>query len=113
MILKIKKVKSSARTITFVNKDSYHLLFYDYPCNVCFLNQELQEYRIYLNLQNIYADLRKAVGDDPMPFTFDELLNWARQLVMVINHRNKSPEEMEILKNEWEAKSGVKIAPYH
>ena len=29
LIPKIKKVKSSARTITFENKDSYHLSFYD------------------------------------------------------------------------------------
>jgi hypothetical protein len=68
LILKIKKVESSAPTITFVNKDSYHLSFYGYPCNRCFCNRELQEYRIYLDLQNMYEDLRKAVGDDQMSF---------------------------------------------
>jgi hypothetical protein len=43
--------------------------------------------------------LRKAVGDDQMPFSFDELLNWARSLVMVIDHRIKTPETMEVLKS--------------
>jgi hypothetical protein len=99
LIPKIKKVISSARTITFVNEDSYHLSFYDYLCNRCFFTRELQEYRIYLDLQNMYEDLRKAAGDDPMSFTFDELLNWARPLEMVVNHRNKSPERMEVLQN--------------
>jgi hypothetical protein len=37
LIPEIKKVISSARTITFVNEDSYHLSFYDYLCNRCFL----------------------------------------------------------------------------
>ena len=37
LIPKIKKVESSAPTIAFVNEDSYHLTFYDYLCNVCFL----------------------------------------------------------------------------
>ena len=71
LIPKIKKVKLLAGTITFVNEDSHHLSFYDYQCNVCFYNRGLQEYRIYLDLQNIYEDLRKSVGDDRMPFTFD------------------------------------------
>ena len=53
------------------------------------------------------------MGDDPMPFTLDELLNWARPLVMVIDHRNKTPETMEVLQNEWEAKGLVKIASFH
>jgi hypothetical protein len=48
----------------------------------------------------MYEDLRKAVGDDPMSFAFDELLNWARPLVMVVDHRNKTPETMEVLQNE-------------
>jgi hypothetical protein len=48
----------------------------------------------------MYEDLRKAMGDDPMSFTFDELLNWARPLVMVVDHRNKTPETMEVLQNE-------------
>ena len=74
LIPKIKKVDSSAPTITFINVDLYHLSFYGYPCNRCFFTQELQEYRIYLDLQNMYEDLRKAAGDDPMSFTFDELL---------------------------------------
>jgi len=39
------------------------------------------------------------VGDDQMPFSFDELLNWARSLVMVIDHRIKTPETMEVLKS--------------
>jgi hypothetical protein len=26
-----------------------HLSFYDYQCNVCFCNREIQEYRIYLD----------------------------------------------------------------
>jgi hypothetical protein len=47
----------------------------------------------------MYEDLRKAMGDDPMSFTFDELLNWARPLVMVVDHRNKTPEKMEVLQN--------------
>ena len=72
LIPKIKKVESSAPTITFVNEDSYHLSFYGYQCNRCFFTRELQEYRIYLDLQNIYVDLKKAVGDESMPFTFDE-----------------------------------------
>jgi len=74
---------------------------------------ELHEYRIYLDLKNIYEDLRKAVGDDPMPFTFDELLNWAGPLVMVVDHRNKTPETMEVLQNEWKAYCLVKMAHYH
>jgi hypothetical protein len=68
---------------------------------------------MYLDLQNIYEDPRKAAGDDPMPITFDELLNWARPLVMVVDHHNKTPEEMEVLHNEWTAKGLVKIAPLH
>jgi hypothetical protein len=113
LIPKIKKVESSAPTIAFVNEDSYHLSFYDYSCNVCFFTQKLQEYRIYLDLQNIYEDLRKAAGDDPMMFTFDELLNWARPLEMVVDHRNKTPEMMEVLQNEWKAYGQSKIAPLH
>jgi len=62
LIPKIKKVESSSPTITFVNKFSYHLSFYGYLCNRCFFTRELQEYRIYLDLQNIYEDLRKAAG---------------------------------------------------
>jgi hypothetical protein len=50
LIPKIKKVESSAPTITFVNKDSYRLSFYDYLCNRCYYNQEQQEYPIYLDL---------------------------------------------------------------
>jgi hypothetical protein len=100
-------------TLTFVNEDSYHLSFYGYLCNVCFYNRELQEYRIYLDPKNIYEDLRKAVGDDRMPFTFDELLTWAWPLVMVVDHRNKTHEMMKVLQNEWEAKGLVKIAPFH
>ena len=53
------------------------------------------------------------MGDDPMPFTFDELLNWAQPLVMVVDHPNKTPETMEVLQNEWEAKVHVKIAYLH
>jgi hypothetical protein len=52
--------------------------------------------------------VRGSAGDDPMPFTFDELLIWAWQLVMVVDHRNKTPETMEVLQNEWEAKGLVK-----
>ena len=44
LIPMIKKVESSAPTITFVNEDSYHLSFYDYLCNRCFYTPELQEY---------------------------------------------------------------------
>ena len=113
LIPKIKKMESSAHTIAFVNEDSYHLSFYDYSCNVCFFTRKLQEYRIYLDLQNIYEDLRKAAGDDPMMFTFDELLNWARPLEMVVDHRNKTPEMMEVLQNEWKAYGQSKIAPLH
>jgi hypothetical protein len=113
LIPKIKKVESSAPTIAFVNEDSYHLSFYDYSCNVCFFTRKLQEYRIYLDLQNIYEDLRKAAGDDPMMFTFDELLNWARPLEMVVDHCNKTPEMMEVLQNEWKAYGQSKIAPLH
>ncbi len=114
LIPKIKKVESTAPTIAFVNEDSYHLSFYGYQCNVCFYNRELQKYRIYLDLQNMYVDLKKAVGEDEsMPFTFDELLNWARQLKMVIDHRTKTPEMMEVLQNEWKACGQSKIAPLH
>jgi len=112
-IPKIKKVKSSAPTIAFVNEDSYHLSLYDYYCNRCFFTRELQEYRIYLDLQNVYEDLKKAVGDNLMSFTFDVLLNWALPLVMVVDHRNKTPEMMEVLQNEWNAQGLVRIAPLH
>jgi len=61
----------------------------------------------------MYEDLKKAAGDDPMSFTFDELLYWARPLEMVADHRNKTPETMEVLQNEWKAYCLVKIAPYH
>ncbi len=113
LIPMIKKVESSAPTITFVNEDSFHLSFYNYLCNMCFFTRELQEYRIYLDLQNMYEDLRKAVGDDPMSLTFDELLNWARPLEMVVDHRNKTPETMEVLQNEWKAKCLVRNAAFH
>jgi hypothetical protein len=42
----------------------------------------------------MYEDLRKAVGDDQMSFSFDELLNWAQPLVMVIDHRNTTFSRM-------------------
>jgi hypothetical protein len=103
LIPKIKEVISSARTIIFVNEDSYHISFFNYQCNRSFYTRELQEYRVYLNLQNMYEDLRKAVSDDPMPFTFDELMIWARPLVMVVDHRIKTPETMKVLQNEWKA----------
>jgi hypothetical protein len=61
----------------------------------------------------MYEDLRKAVGDDQMSFSFDELLNWAQPLVMVIDHRNTTPEAMEVLQNEWNAQGLVRIAPLH
>jgi DNA polymerase III gamma/tau subunit len=61
----------------------------------------------------MYEDLRKAVGDDQMSFSFDELLTWARPLVMVVDHRNKTPETMEVLQNEWTAYGCSKIAPLH
>jgi len=52
----------------------------------------------------MYDYLRKAAGDDPMSFTFDELLYWARRpLEMVADHRNMTPETMEVLQNEWKA----------
>jgi hypothetical protein len=60
----------------------------------------------------MYEDLRKAAGDDPMPFTFDELLILARPLVMVVDHRNKTPETMEVLQNEWKAKCLVRNAAF-
>jgi hypothetical protein len=41
LIPKIKKVKLSAHTITFINEDSYHLSFYGYQCNRCFFTREL------------------------------------------------------------------------
>ena len=94
LIPKIKKVKLSAHTITFINEDSYHLSFYGYQCNRCFFTRKLQEYRIYLDLKRMYEDLRKAVGDDQMSFSFDELLNWAQPLVMVIDHRNTTFSRM-------------------
>jgi len=90
--------------------DSYHLSFDGYLCNRCFFTRELQEYRIYLNLQNMYEDLRK--GDDPMSFTFDELLYLSRPLKMVANHRKKTPETMEVLQNEWKAKCLVRNAAF-
>jgi DNA repair exonuclease SbcCD ATPase subunit len=61
----------------------------------------------------MYEDLRKAVGYDQMSFSFDELLNWAQPLVMVVDHRNTTPETMEVLQNEWNAQGLVKIAPLH
>jgi chemotaxis protein histidine kinase CheA len=113
LIPKIKKVESSAPTIAFVNENSNHLSLYDYQCNVCFCTGELQKYWIYLDLQNMYVDLKKAVGDESMPFIFDELLNWARQLKMVVDHRTKTPEMMEVLQNEWKAYGRSRIAPLH
>jgi len=86
---------------------------YGYQCNRCFFTRELQEYRIYLDLQNMYEDLRKAVGDYQISFSFDELLNWARPLVMVVDHRNKTHETMEVLQTEWMAYCLVKITPFH
>ena len=53
------------------------------------------------------------MGDDPMPFTFDKLLNWSGPLVMVVDQRNKTIGTMEVLQNEWETQGLVKIAPYH
>ena len=53
LISKIKKVESSAPTIAFVNEDSYDLSYYGYQCNRTFFSRELQEYRIYLDLQNM------------------------------------------------------------
>ena len=76
------------------------------------INRDLQEYRVYLDLQKMYKDLRKAVCDDPMWFSFDELLNWARPLVMVVDHRNKTPETMEVLQNEWKAQCLVRNAAF-
>jgi hypothetical protein len=61
----------------------------------------------------MYEDLRKAVGDDQMTFSFDELLNWARPLVMVVDHRNETHETMEVLQTEWTAYCLVKITPFH
>ncbi len=61
----------------------------------------------------MHVDLKKAVGDELMPFTFDELLNWARQLKMVVDHLTKTPEMMEVLQNEWKAYGQSKIAPLH
>jgi hypothetical protein len=113
LIPKIKKVESTTPTITFVNEDSYHLSFYGYQCNRCFFTRKLQEYRIYLDLKRMYEDLRKAVGDDQMSFSFDELLNWAQPLVMVVEHRNTTPETMKVLQNEWNAQGLVRIAPLH
>jgi DNA segregation ATPase FtsK/SpoIIIE-like protein len=113
LIPKIKKLESSAPTIAFVNENSNHLSFYDYQCTVCFCTGELQKYWIYLDLQNMYVDLKKAVGDESMPFIFDELLNWARQLKMVVDHRTKTPEMMEVLQNEWKAYGRSRIAPLH
>ncbi len=46
-----------------------------------------------------------------MSFTFDVLLNLALPLVMVVDHRNKTPETMEVLQNEWNAQGLVRIAP--
>ena len=48
-----------------------------------------------------------------MTFTFDVLLNLALPLVMVVDHRNKTPETMEVLQNEWNAQGLVRIAPLH
>ncbi len=53
------------------------------------------------------------MGDDQMSFSFDELLNWARPLVMVVDHRNKTHETMEVLQTEWTAYCLVKITPFH
>jgi hypothetical protein len=61
----------------------------------------------------MYEDLRKAVGDDQISFSFDELLNWAQPLMMVVDHHNTTPETMEVLQNEWNAQGLVRIAPLH
>ena len=42
--------------------------------------------------------LRKAVGDDQMPFSFDELLNWARSLVMVVMAQVLSEMQLFVIK---------------
>ena len=34
-------------------------------------------------------------------------------MVVVVDHHNKSTEEMKDLKNEWEVKSCVRMAPHH
>ena len=49
---------------------------------------------------------------DPMSFTFDELLSWARPLEMVVDHRKKTLETMEVLQNEWKAKCLVRNAAF-
>ena len=53
------------------------------------------------------------MGDDPMPFTLNELLYCSGQLMMVVDHRNKTLGTMEVLQNEREAQGHVKIAPSH
>ena len=50
---------------------------------------------------------------DPMSFTFDELLSWAPPLEMVVDHRKKTLETMEVLQNEWKAKCLVRNAAFH
>ena len=52
-------------------------------------------------------------GSHDDAISFCEWLNWAQPLVMVVGHCNKSPEEMEVLQNEWKVESSNKIAPYH
>ena len=49
---------------------------------------------------------------DPMSFTFDELLSWAPPLEMVVDHRKKTLETMEVLQNEWKAKCLVRNAAF-
>jgi len=49
LIPKIKKEETS--TIAFVNEKMYHLLLYDYFSYRCFSTKELQQYRIFCDLQ--------------------------------------------------------------
>jgi hypothetical protein len=58
-------------------------------------------------------DISALVASQHSWRTLDELLIWARPLLMVVDHRNKTPETMEVFQNEWEAKGLVKIAPFH
>ena len=57
----------------------------------------------------IDKDLRKAVGDDPMPFTLNELLYCSGQLVMVVDHHNKTLGTMEFSKMSGRPKAMSKL----
>ena len=104
LIPKIKKETSSASTIAFVNEYMYHLSLYDYFSKRCFSTKELQEYRIFCDLQKTYEDLRTVYRDHPSLQTMDFIVELASKLKMFKDLRDEPQEEMERLSYMWSAR---------